>query len=134
MGRGRGKGKKFSVTSLEDPTTGEEEKLSSQKQSGSAEQPLKDEIKEENFGKVEAINEHAKASPGKVIEGPTPLECGKKRKRNSSIKEKLDLVKDENCDGTQTSIVEVKSNGFRHNGSRRKSKPRRAAEAVVECR
>jgi hypothetical protein len=28
----------------------------------------------------------------------------------------------------------VKSTGFRQNGSRRKNKPRRAAEAGVDCR
>ncbi|KAG7035836.1 hypothetical protein SDJN02_02635, partial [Cucurbita argyrosperma subsp. argyrosperma] len=134
MGRGRGKGKKSIITSLEDSTIGEEEKISSQKQNGSAEQAQTDEIKEEELGRVEAIDEQAKTDPGKVIENPNPAETGKKRKRNSSMKEKMGLVNDASCKGTQTSIVQVKSNGFRHHGSRRKSKPRRAAEAVVECR
>ncbi|XP_022995170.1 uncharacterized protein LOC111490789 [Cucurbita maxima] len=134
MGRGRGKGKKSTIASLEDSTTGEEDKISSQKQNGSAEQPQTDEMKEEEFGRVEAIDEQAKTDPGEVIESPNPAETGKKRKRNSSMKEKMGLVNDASCKGTQTSIVQVKSNGFRHHGSRRKSKPRRAAEAVVECR
>nr|GMD39748.1 neurofilament medium polypeptide-like [Ipomoea batatas] len=52
-------------------------------------------------------------------------ENGKKRKRPSQVKENGDLVKEENGLGSKTSS---------ETGSRRKNKPRRAAEVGVECR
>nr|GMC84347.1 neurofilament medium polypeptide-like [Ipomoea batatas] len=74
------------------------------------------------------------------------LRCGKarhmptansdvKRKRPSQVKENGESVKEENGVGTKTNSKDlIKSVGFRQNGSRRKSKPRRAAEVGVECR
>ena len=135
MGRGRGKAKKFSVANNDDAGSGEEEKIPVQKRRGRPQKPLKDEFDEEEFEKVE--EEDSENTKNGVLSkemksSVAAAENGKKRKRNS--KEKSDSVKVENGAGTRSSTDDsTKSNGFRHNGSRRKSKPRRAAEAVVEC-
>lgn len=60
-------------------------------------------------------------------------EDGKKRKRPSLVIENKDSVKEENGVGTKLNSNDlIKSVGFRR--SRRKNKPRRAAEVGVECR
>ena len=136
MGRGRGKGKKFLVTNKEDAGSGEEEKFPVQKRRGRPQKLLKDEIDEEEFEKVEAEDSDNTKNGvlSKETKSSITAENGKKRKRNSQAKEKSDSVKLENGVGTRSSTDDsTKSNGFRHNGSRRKSKPRRAAESVVEC-
>ncbi|CAB4281775.1 unnamed protein product [Prunus armeniaca] len=104
MGRGRGKGKRLTVTNHDDPGSDD--------------------------------SENGKAGiASKEIKSPSVAENGKKRKRYSQVKEKSDSVKEENGIGTRSSTDDsTKSNGFRHNGSRRKNKPRRAAEAGVECK
>ncbi|ONH99243.1 hypothetical protein PRUPE_6G020200 [Prunus persica] len=137
MGRGRGKGKRLTVTNHDDPGSGEEEKIPAQKRRGRPQKPLKDEIDEEETDKIEADDsENGKAGiASKEIKSPSVAENGKKRKRYSQVKEKSDSVKEENGIGTRSSTDDsTKSNGFRHNGSRRKNKPRRAAEAGVECK
>lgn len=136
MGRGRGKGKKFSVANHEDAGSGEEEKIPVQKRRGRPQKPLKDEIDEEDFEKAEEDeSENAKNGVStKDLKSSVSAENGKKRKRNLQVKEKSDSVKVENDVGTRSSTDDsTKSNGFRHIGSRRKSKPRRAAEVGVEC-
>nr|XP_023894476.1 uncharacterized protein LOC112006441 isoform X1 [Quercus suber] len=137
MGRGRGKGKKLTVTNHEDGGSGEEEKIPAQKRRGRPQKPLKDEIDEEEVEKIEEEDsENAKSgTPSKEMKSPSATENGKKRKRNSHVKEKADSVKEENGNGNRSSTDDsIKSNGFRLNGSRRKSKPCRAAEAGVECK
>ncbi|THG22984.1 hypothetical protein TEA_008406 [Camellia sinensis var. sinensis] len=137
MGRGRGKGKKFSAANHEDAGSGEEEKIPVQKKRGRPQKPLKDEIDEEEFEKVEEEDsENTKNGVlSKETKSSVAAENGKKRKRNLQAKEKPDSIKVENGVGTRSSTDDsTKSNGFRHNGSRRKSKPRRAAEAGVECK
>ncbi|CBI30035.3 unnamed protein product, partial [Vitis vinifera] len=61
-------------------------------------------------------------------------ENGRKRKRSLQTKENSDSVKEENGTETKSNNNDLKSVGFRQNGSRRKNKPRRAAEAGVECK
>ncbi|OMO55189.1 hypothetical protein COLO4_36144 [Corchorus olitorius] len=62
-------------------------------------------------------------------------ENGRKRKRSVPAKENIDSVKKENGITTKSSTDDsTKSVGYRQNGSRRKNTPRRAAEAVVECK
>ncbi|PON51687.1 rho GTPase-activating gacO-like protein [Trema orientale] len=137
MGRGRGKGKRLTVTNHDDPGSGEEEKIPAQKRRGRPQKPLKDEIDDEEAEKIEEDDsENGKAVIStKEVKSPTAAENGKKRKRYSQVKEKSDSVKEENGNGTRSSADDsTKSNGFRHNGSRRKNKPRRAAEAGVECK
>lgn len=137
MGRGRGKGKRLTVSNHDDAGSGEEEKIPAQKRRGRPQKPLKDEIDEEEVEKIEEDDsENVKAGiPTKEVKSPAAADNGKKRKRFVQVKEKSDSVKEENGNGTRSSTDEsTKSNGFRHNGSRRKSKPRRAAEAGVECK
>ncbi|KAF8395895.1 hypothetical protein HHK36_019850 [Tetracentron sinense] len=137
MGRGRGKGKKLTVvTSHDDPGSGGEETLPAHKRRGRPQKPLKDDIDEEAAEKIEEEDgENAKtAITSKEMKGPAAAENGKKRKKNSQMKENPDSVKEENGVGTRSTNDSTKSNGFRQNGSRRKSKPRRAAEAGVECK
>ncbi|XP_042513409.1 histone-lysine N-methyltransferase EHMT1-like [Macadamia integrifolia] len=137
MGRGRGKGKKLTVvTSHEDPGSGGEESVPAYKRRGRPQKPLKDEIDEEDIEKIEEDDgKNAKSdTSNKEMKGPSVAENGKKRKRHSQAKENIDSVKEEDGTGTRSSTdISIKSNGFRQNGNRRKSKPRRAAEAGVEC-
>ncbi|OAY84341.1 uncharacterized protein LOC109711881 [Ananas comosus] len=131
MGRGRGKGKKPStVRNHEDPGSGGEEVLPTYKRRGRPQKPLKEDIDEEEGGKVEKeeVEEGDDVKPTSLIkENKNSVENGKKRKRNLQVKESSDSVIEEDNSS-------LKSNGFRQNGSRRKSKPRRAAEAGVECK
>ncbi|KAK8683166.1 hypothetical protein V6N13_039233 [Hibiscus sabdariffa] len=137
MGRGRGKGKKLTISNRDDAGSGEEEKIPLQKRRGRPQKPLKDEIDDEDVGKLEeedGENGKADITTNETKSAPA-AENGKKRKRNSQVKEKSDSVNEVNGFGTRSSTGDSsKSNGFRQNGSRRKSKPRRAAEAVVECK
>lgn len=137
MGRGRGKGKKLTVTNFEDPASGEDEKVPTQKRRGRPQKPLKDDFDEEEVEKIEDDSDNVKNGTAyKEMKSPTATENGRKRKRNSQVKEKLDSVEKENSIGNGTSTTDelTKANGFRHNGSRRKSTPRRAAEAGVQCK
>lgn len=138
MGRGRGKGKKLTMTtSHEDQGSGEEEKIPTQKRRGRPQKPLlKDEIAEEGMEKLELEGEDK--AYDKAANAATEAENGKKRRRSSQslAKEAPSPVKDENAVVVvppSNTDVSTKSNGFRHIGSRRKSKPRRAAEVGVEC-
>ncbi|KAI5413581.1 hypothetical protein KIW84_057955 [Lathyrus oleraceus] len=136
MGRGRGKGKKLSVTNQDDIISGEDEKVPIQKKRGRPQKPIKDDFDEE-IEKIEDINgENVKNGvSNKEVKSPAATELARKRKRNSQVKEKLDSVEEENGVGSRSSTEEsTKTNGFRHNGSRRKSTPCRAAEAGVQCK
>ncbi|MFS7907473.1 hypothetical protein Hanom_Chr01g00071751 [Helianthus anomalus] len=133
MGRGRGKGKKFTLTNNDDTGSGEEERIPAQKRRGRPQKPLVDEIDED----IEKLEDEENAKSNDVVSDKDGkvTENGKKRKRNKQSKEDGDLVKEESADGTQPNANgSTQVNGFRHIGSRRKSKPRRAAEAGVECK
>ncbi|XP_004249280.1 uncharacterized protein [Solanum lycopersicum] len=138
MGRGRGKGKKQSVR--EDLGSGEEEKIPIRRR-GRPLKPSKDEIgeeeEEEEAMKVKEEGDDSENTKGSVINKDVKNQGvvnGKKRKRTSQVKE-VDSTKGENGVGNKTNSNElIKSVGFRQNGSRRKNKPRRAAEVGVECR
>ncbi|RZS13317.1 hypothetical protein BHM03_00044890 [Ensete ventricosum] len=138
MGRGRGKGKKLTmVTGNEDPGSGGEEVLPTYKRRGRPQKPLKGESDDDDDDETEKIEDEDNVkltAQSKEIKGSTMVN-GKKRNRYSNTKQNSDLVMEETSAGSQ-SIDEdsTRSNGFRHNGSRRKSKPRRAAEAGVECK
>ncbi|KAJ8527516.1 hypothetical protein K7X08_014967 [Anisodus acutangulus] len=131
MGRGRGKGKKQSVR--EDLGSGEEEKMSVRRR-GRPQKPLKDEIEEdEEAEKVVEDEDDSENTKGSISN--EAAENGKKRKRSLQVKENADSVKEENGIGTKANSNDlIKSVGFRQNASRRKNKPRRAAEVGVECR
>ncbi|KAM7280758.1 hypothetical protein ACFE04_007892 [Oxalis oulophora] len=134
MGRAK-KGKKSTVKN-EDIGSGDEEKIPTQKKRGRPTKPLKEEFEEDEIDKIDEENsESGKTSvvTKEVIKIPPGVENGKKRKRNSQTKDKADSVKEDNGNGAKDESTK-KSNGYRLNGSRRKNKPRRAAEAGVECR
>ncbi|XP_019166262.1 PREDICTED: uncharacterized protein LOC109162063 [Ipomoea nil] len=138
MGRGRGKGKKHSVR--EDLGSGEEEKNPPVRRRGRPVKPVKDEIEEEDeVEKVVEVEEDGDNMKSNILSKDIKnqaAENGKKRKRSSSqVKENGDSTKEEKGLGTKTNANDlIKSVGFRQNGSRRKSKPRRAAEVGFECR
>ncbi|XP_073311190.1 uncharacterized protein [Primulina huaijiensis] len=134
MGRGRAKGKKLTMTNQEDTGSGEEEKLPAQKKRGRPQKSLKDEVDEEEAQKIEDVSsEDTSEAPNKDSKSKM-AQNGKKRMKNGEMKEKVDSVKEENGIATGITTEEPnKSVGFRQNGNRRKSKPHRAAEAVVEC-
>ncbi|XP_026418695.1 uncharacterized protein LOC113314146 [Papaver somniferum] len=138
MGRGRGKGKKLTVvSSQEDLGSGGEEVLPAYKRRGRPQKPLKDEIDDEGIEEILDKDEENIKSTTLIKEVKTPaaaVENGRKRKKNSQVKENMDSIKEEIGVGTRSSAEIIKSNGFRQNGSRRKSTPRRAAEAGVECK
>ncbi|XVF56026.1 hypothetical protein PTKIN_Ptkin06aG0083700 [Pterospermum kingtungense] len=135
MRRGRGKAKKQTVSSREDAGSGEDEKIPAYKRRGRPQKPLKDDIEEDEVEKIEEDCEDIKGSiPIKEMKNQAATENGRKRKRSMPAKENMDSVKKENGITTKSSTDDsTKSVGYRQNGSRRKNKPRRAAEAVVEC-
>ncbi|KAL8055418.1 hypothetical protein ABFX02_04G054400 [Erythranthe guttata] len=135
MGRVRAKGKKLSVTNEDENGSSEEVKVLARKRRGRPQKSLKDEFDENEAQKIEDDNSEDLAIV-KDAENKSGPQNGKRQKRNIQVaKEKLvDSVKDENEDLTKSSAEESKkSNGFRQSRNRRKSKPCRAAEAVVEC-
>lgn len=137
MGRGRGKGKKHSVR--EDLGSGEEEKIPPVRRRGRPVKPVKDEIEEEDeVEKVVEVEDDGDNMKSNILSKDIKnqaAENGKKRKRSSQVKENGDSAKEEKGLGTKTNANDlIKSVGFRQNGSRRKSKPRRAAEVGFECR
>lgn len=130
MGRGRSKGKK----NHDDLGSGEEEKIPAQKRRGRPQKTIKDEIEEDEAPKLEDEDSDDTTGVDKNVKSKNGMQNGKKRKKNVQAKDKADSVKEETENGTRLNTEESnKSNGFRHSRSRRKSTPRRAAEAVVEC-
>ncbi|KAL8489802.1 hypothetical protein ACS0TY_025130 [Phlomoides rotata] len=143
MGRVRAKGKKLIVTNHDDHGSDGDEKIPAQKRRGRPQKSLKDEIDEVEAQKVD--DEDSEDTTGLPNKDAATNKAGKKRKRNGQAMEKVDSVKEVNGNGSKSSTEEnangskssteetVKSNGFRQSGNRRKNKPHRAAEAVVEC-
>lgn len=135
MRRGRGKGKKQNTTAREDRGSGEEEKIPAYRRRGRPQKPLKDEIEGEDE-LVDKEEEKDDDTNGSVTSKEEVTENGRKRKKSVESKES-NITEEENGLGSKSSTDDsMKSSlsiGFRQNGSRRKNKPRRAAEAVVEC-
>ncbi|VVB06094.1 unnamed protein product [Arabis nemorensis] len=135
MRRGRGKGKKQNATAREDRGSGEEEKIPAYRRRGRPQKPLKDEIEGEDE-LVDKEEEKDDDMNGSVTSKEELTENGRKRKKSVESKES-NITEEENGLGSKSSTDDsMKSSlsiGFRQNGSRRKNKPRRAAEAVVEC-
>ncbi|KAK7336632.1 hypothetical protein VNO77_17178 [Canavalia gladiata] len=136
MGRGRGKGKKQSVIA-EDPGSGEEDKVPAYRRRGRPLKPLTDEIEEVEA--TEIIEKDEENVKGNVSSNDLKTQVitvnKRKRKRSAQVKEKIDPIKEDNGIRAKSSPDDpVKSAGFRQNGSRRKNKPRRAAEAGVDCK
>lgn len=142
MGRGRGKGKRLTAAKSHDPESGGEEVLPSYRRRGRPQKPLKDEVDNDETGRIDEEEEDDDDDEDDVkggalkkeAKGSVSAENGKKRKRPPPLKDSTSSITDEigpkgatNFDGS------LRSNGFRQNGSRRKNTPRRAAEAGVEC-
>ncbi|XP_057721846.1 uncharacterized protein LOC130935933 isoform X1 [Arachis stenosperma] len=138
--RGRGKGKKDTViVEPEDPRNGEEEKLPAFRRRGRPIKPLMDDVEEveatENIEKDEEIVIGNENGSTKDLKTQVITVNKRKRKRSVQTKEKKDLAKEENGNQVKPNPDDsVKPAGFRHNGSRRKNKPCRAAEAGVDCK
>merc|ERR1739841_133740 len=84
MGRGRGKGKKLTVsTSHDDPESGGEEVLPTYKRRGRPQKPFKDDVDEEDYGKIEEEEEEEEENYGRTLisskDDKTVDENGKKR-------------------------------------------------------
>lgn len=136
MGRGRGKGKKQSVIA-EDPGSGEEDKVPAYRRRGRPVKPLTDEIEEVEVTEIiEKDEENVKGNGSNNDLKTQGITVNKrKRKRSTQVKEKIDPKKEENGVLAKSGPDDsMKSTGFRQNGSRRKNKPRRAAEAGVDCK
>ncbi|CAK8543331.1 unnamed protein product [Lathyrus sativus] len=139
MGRGRGKGKKQSAI-VEDLVSDEEDKVQAHRKRGRPLKPVMDENENEDIVEVtEKIEKGEENVNGNVSNNDLKTEVitvnKRKRKRSSQVKEKIEPMKEENGVRAKSSPTDsVKSTGFRQNGSRRKSKPRRAAEAGVDCK
>ncbi|KAH6767719.1 hypothetical protein C2S52_018702 [Perilla frutescens var. hirtella] len=132
MGRVRAKGKKLASANQDDPGSGDEVKVLAQKRRGRPQKPLKDEIDEDEAQKIEEDSEDSAGLANSTIKGVQ--QTGKKQKMNAQVKERADSVKEENGNGMKSNTEETKeSDVFHSNRNRRKSKPRRAAEATVEC-
>lgn len=140
MGRGRGKGRKQSAVADHDDTgSGEDEKLPMRRR-GRPQKPLKGDIEEDDkIVMIEKEDDNVEETKKSVLSkskiNQAAAENDRKRKRASHVKENAETVKEENNGvGAKTSATDlIKPVGYRANGSRRKNKPRRAAEVGVEC-
>ncbi|XP_048426501.1 uncharacterized protein LOC103959145 isoform X1 [Pyrus x bretschneideri] len=136
MGRGRGKAKKQNVIAArEDTGSGEEERILPSRRRGRPQKTLKDDIVEGEEALKTEDGEDAKSHvSSKDMKGQSAIENGRKRKRSAQVKETVKSVKEDKMIETKSSLDDPKKSvGFRQNGSRRKNKPHRAAEAGVEC-
>lgn len=128
----KGKGKKFTSTNDEDVMSGEEEKIPVQKKRGRPLKVRKEEINEDEHEKAEEKKTQKTTDGVLSDEMKNSMITENGRKRNAKGKFETGNVESES--ETRSSPEGIsKPNGFRHNGSKRKSKPCRAAEAGVEC-
>jgi hypothetical protein len=134
MGRGRGRGKKLTlVRSHEDKGSSGEEVVPTRKRRGRPQKRFAEKIDQteiENF--VEKVDGDEEQLDDAKLKNSTAF-VGNKRGR--PLKEGSNIVVEENNSSIRSSSDEsARTNGFRQNGSRRKNKPRRAAEAGLECK
>ncbi|KNA19947.1 hypothetical protein SOVF_056810 [Spinacia oleracea] len=137
MGRVKGKGKKQTVfTAKDDVENAKGENIEASKRRGRPQKSLKEEVGDEEFEKIVNFDENANSSiTSRSSKGEITAMNGTKRKRPSQVKENSDTAEVENGSEANSSTEGfVKSVGFRQNGSRRKSKPHRAAEVGVKCK
>ncbi|KAL6911376.1 hypothetical protein ACP4OV_000181 [Aristida adscensionis] len=134
MGRGRGRGRKpIIVRSHEDKGSSGEEIAPARKRRGRPQKRFANKIDQtdgENF--VEKVDGGEEDVDDAKLTNNTAA-AGSKRGRQ--LKDSSNLVlEDTNSSVRSSSDESTRTNGFRQIGSRRKSKPRRAAEAGVECK
>ena len=131
MGRGRGRGRKLTIArSHEEKGSSGEEVVPARKRRGRPQKRFADKIEQvdvENFVEdVDGGDEDAKLKAGSGVKRGRPL----KESPNTVLAE-------ENSNSSVRSSSDesaARTNGFRQIGNRRKSTPRRAAEAGVECK
>ncbi|GAB2221536.1 hypothetical protein Droror1_Dr00012720 [Drosera rotundifolia] len=135
MGRGRGKGRRQSAR--DDADSGEDERIPASKRRGRPQRLIKNEEDGDTEMMDDDDTENVKSSiTDKDAVDQNTGEDGKKRRNSMADKEDSDMGEDEKGSGAKSSTMtgeSVKSVGFRQIGSRRKGKPRRAAEVGVEC-
>uniref|UniRef100_A0A0D9WPU4 Uncharacterized protein n=1 Tax=Leersia perrieri TaxID=77586 RepID=A0A0D9WPU4_9ORYZ len=143
MGRGRGRGRKLTNgRSHEDKGSSGEEVVPARKRRGRPQKHIADKVDQAEAKNLAEVDDgDADYQQGEGEDGAKPKasrtdksSAGKGNKRNRLPKEEegsnLDL--EEHSSGTRSSNDEsTRSSGFRQNGSRRKSTPRRAAEAGI---
>lgn len=130
MGRPRGKGKKsIEAASNDDDGSGDEEVARTHKRRVRPQKaPLKDGTDEaEDIAKAEEDRDGRKPIASSKDSKSSIENNGGKKRRRRQLKQSSESVEDDDKDDP----VMSKSDGFRQNGSRRKSVPRRAAEAGV---
>ncbi|KAL6635018.1 hypothetical protein ACP70R_027689 [Stipagrostis hirtigluma subsp. patula] len=134
MGRGRGRGRRPTIVrSHEDKGSSGEEVVPARKRRGRPQKRFADKIDQtdvENF--VEKVDGDEEEVDDAKLKSNTAA-AGNKRGRQ--LKDSSNLVLEESNSSVRSSSDEsTRTNGFRQIGSRRKNKPRRAAEAGVECK
>ncbi|KAI4378463.1 hypothetical protein MLD38_015940 [Melastoma candidum] len=149
MGRLRGRGKKQTVVAvIEDAASGEEEKIPTQRRRGRPQKPAKDHVVlvDEGYGDEDTTNGHASEEEDvpKGVKTEVAGVASAVRKRKRSGKDGNNANANGNgilaMDGEEEKQPKSETKdaarfvGFRTNGNRRKNKPRRAAEAGVECK
>ncbi|CAM0944527.1 unnamed protein product [Alopecurus aequalis] len=132
MGRGRGRGRKLTVArSHEEKGSSGEEVVPARKRRGRPQKRFAEnkieQVDVENFVEdVDGGDEDAKLKAGAA---------GVKRGRPLKESPNTVLVEENSNSSVRSSSDEsARTNGFRQIGNRRKSTPRRAAEAGVECK
>ncbi|TVU05205.1 hypothetical protein EJB05_48359, partial [Eragrostis curvula] len=139
MGRPRGKGKKTieAASNNDDDGSGSEEAAATPKRRGRTQKPPKDDDADVAGDTAKQAEGNGDATIQPDVEWPgkddsvSSAEAGsKKKRRRRRLKRSTDVSVAEDEVGR---VKSKPSNGFRQNGSRRKSTPRRAAEAGVEC-
>uniref|UniRef100_A0ACD5ZMB5 Uncharacterized protein n=1 Tax=Avena sativa TaxID=4498 RepID=A0ACD5ZMB5_AVESA len=138
MGRGRGRGRKIIPSSRghEDKGSSGEEVVPARKRRG---RPQKQRPPAEKLdlaqakNSVEGVDDYPQGGEGDdaKLKENCPEGNGNKRNRAPKEEEGSNPEMEENSSSTRSSNDEstTRSSGFRQNGSRRKSTPRRAAEA-----
>ncbi|KAE8674968.1 G-type lectin S-receptor-like serine/threonine-protein kinase RLK1-like [Hibiscus syriacus] len=117
MGRGKGKGKKSTVSNHDDAGSGEEEKIPMQKRRGRPQKPLKDELTTKSRKSKEEDGENGKADiTTNERKSPPAAEIGKKRKHNPQVKERPIRERREWLRQQTKHDDSSKSNGFRQSG------------------
>ncbi|CAO2162809.1 unnamed protein product [Urochloa humidicola] len=132
MGRPRGKSKKAIEARSnddEDSSGGEEVPPPTPKRRGRPHKPLKDVTDDAEKDAAEVEDDADGTKP--VVRRPPIKDSIKKQRRRRRRQERSPS---ESAEEDEEDHVRSKSSGFRPNGSRRKSTPRRAAEAGVECK
>ncbi|XP_047338908.1 uncharacterized protein LOC124942440 [Impatiens glandulifera] len=132
MVRGKGKvGKKQMDIGSED----EKKVVPVQRRRGRPLKSLKGEVQEkevENVGDSENAKSSISISTSNELKNSTTVN-GRKRKRSSIVKETPPADSNGGEKNGADNDDSSRTVGFRQNGSRRKNKPRRAAEVGVEC-